>query len=379
MRGSRGTGAIVYLDHNATVPLRPEAKAAMVAALDACGNPSSIHRFGRGARRLVEDARERIAALVSVPPPSVIFTSGGSEANALALLGCGRRRLLASAVEHASVLAATPRCEQIPVDRDGIIDPDALARALAASTEPAMVSVMVANNETGVLQPLAEVIAAAKRAGALVHTDAVQAAGRLPLSFADLGVDYLSLSAHKLGGPPGVGALIVAEGAPLAPLLRGGGQERGRRAGTENVPGIAGFGAAAAGIDMREGLRLAGLRDALEAGVRRLCPEAVIFGGAVPRLPNTSCLTMPGVSSEHQVIAFDMLGIAVSSGAACSSGKVTASSVLSAMGVPADLARTAIRVSLGWTTCADDVDRFLDAWAAIRQRATAATAIASAA
>ncbi len=370
----------VDLDHNATTPICPAAAAAVVTAIGCGGNPSSVHRGGRAARRLVEDAREPVAALVGASPASVIFTSGGSEANALALLGCGRRRALVSAIEHPSVLAARD-AERIGVDRRGIIDVDALADRLAASAEPAIVSVMLANNETGVLQPVAEIAAVARRHGALVHCDAAQAGGRIAVDVTALGVDYLTLSAHKLGGPTGVGALIVAADAPLQARVRGGGQERGRRAGTENVPGIAGFGAAAAACaaGLFDGERLRGLRDELEAGVQRLSSGTEIFGRDAPRLPNTSCLTMPGVASERQVIAFDMRGIAVSAGAACSSGKVGASHVLAAMGVADTTAMTAIRVSLGWSTTADDIARFLTAWAEISSGRAAAAAMASAA
>ncbi len=370
----------VDLDHNATTPICPAAAAAVIAAMGCGGNPSSVHRAGRAARRLIEDSREKVAALVSASPSSVIFTSGGSEANALALLGCGRSRALVSAIEHASVLAVRA-AERIGVDRRGIVDVDALADRLAASTEPAIVSVMLANNETGVLQPVAEVVAVARQHGALVHCDAAQAVGRIAVDMTSLGVDYLTLSAHKLGGPLGAGALIVAPGAPLRANLGGGGQERGRRAGTENVPGIAGFGAAAAACaaGLFDGERLRGLRDELEVGVQRLSANTEIFGRDAPRLPNTSCLTMPGVTNERQVIAFDMRGIGVSAGAACSSGKVGPSHVLAAMGVADTCAMTAIRVSLGWTTTANDIARFLMAWAEISSGSAAAATMASAA
>lgn len=375
----------VYLDHNATAPLRAVALEAMQRVLArAAGNPSSVHRFGRAMRAVIEDARVQVAALAGAAPAGVVFTSGGTEANTLAILGSARRRILASAIEHPSVLKAADRIETVPVDADGVVDLEVLETMLAARSDPALVSVMFANNETGVLQPVAEVARIAHRHGAIVHCDAVQAAGRLPLDIQALGADLLTLSAHKLGGPPGVGAVLISGGAGPTAVLRGGAQERGLRAGTENVPGIAGFGAAAAAAaaavgDRGESRRLTALRDRLEAGVRRLCPAARILGGAVPRLPNTTCVTMPGVAGETQVIAFDLEGVAVSAGAACSSGKIGRSHVLAAMGVdPADAA-SAIRVSLGWTTGDGDVERFLAVWRQIDERAAAGRRMASAA
>jgi cysteine desulfurase len=361
-----------YLDYNATVPLRPAAAAAVAAALQVTGNPSSVHAFGRRARRLVEDARAQVAALVGARPEQVVFTGGGTEANNLALAGVGRRRRLVSAIEHDSVLNAAPGAEVLPVARDGVVVLDALAERLAGSAAPALVSVMLANNETGVVQPVAEVAALAHRHGALVHCDAVQAAGKVAVDLAALGVDLMSVSAHKLGGPQGAGALIVADGIELAPLLRGGGQERGRRAGTENLAAIAGFGAAAAALAAcrkSEAARVARLRDDLEARVQALVPGAKRFGAAAPRLGNTACIAMPGVASEIQVMGLDLAGVAVSAGAACSSGKVRPSHVLRAMGASEAEAATAIRVSLGWASVAEDVDRFVEAWGAVYARA----------
>lgn len=361
----------VYLDHNATAPLRPEAVAAMTAAFACAGNPSSVHGEGRAARKLVDDARRAVARLVGVAAEAVVFTSGGTEANDLALNGCGRLRVLVGATEHDSVLAAVPGREIVPVDGNGVIRRDALAEMLAADARPAIVSVMRANNETGTLQPVAEVAALAHRHGALVHCDAVQAAGRIPLDLAVLGVDYASLSAHKLGGPKGIGALIVLNGAPLAPRLRGGAQEGRRRAGTENVPAIAGFGAAAAVVESAlaaEIDRLAALRDRLETGIRAAANDAVIHAAAAERLPNTSCVAMPGVSGETQVMAFDLAGFAVSAGSACSSGKVTVSHVLAAMGMAEIPARNSIRISLGTTTVAADIDAFVAAWTSLHRR-----------
>ncbi len=366
----------VYLDYNATAPLRPEAAAALEAALRETGNPSSIHGFGRRARRRVEDAREAVAALVGGGPAGVIFTSGGSEANNLALTGLPAGRILVSEVEHDSVLRTAPEARRLPVDSQGRIDLDALGEALAeddGAAGPVLVSVMLANNETGVIQPVAEIAALARARGALVHCDAVQAAGRLEIDLEALGVAALSLSAHKLGGPQGAGALVLAEGISVAPLIRGGGQERRRRAGTENVPAIAGFGAAAAAVldAPKPDPELAGLRDGLEARLRALAPELVIFGAEAPRLANTSCFALPGLSAETQLLALDLAGIAVSSGAACSSGKVEPSHVLGAMGVGAETAASAIRVSLGWATTAADLERFIEAWDGLYRRRAA--------
>jgi cysteine desulfurase len=362
----------VYLDHNATTTVRPVARDAVARALALGGNPSSVHRFGRDARKIVEDARDAVAALVGAAPAGVIFTSGGSEANNLAIRGAGRKRVLASAVEHASVLKAAPTIETIAVDENGVVDIAALEHCLAAADAPALVSVMLANNETGVVQPVAAVAAVARRHGAIVHCDAVQAAGKMDVDLGRLGVDMISLSAHKIGGPAGAGALVLAGDAPLEAIVRGGGQERGRRAGTENVAGIAGF--AAAVNESAGGLadfqRLGRLRDRIETQVGRHAGVRV-FGAGASRLANTSCLTMPGVRAENQIIALDLAGIAVSAGSACSSGKIEASHVLAAMGVDADEAATAIRVSLGWDSTEQDVDRFLEAWAAIHADARA--------
>ncbi len=360
----------IYLDYNATAPLRPEVPRAIAEALAELGNPSSVHRFGQRARKRLEEARETLAALVRAEPGSIVFTGGGTEANNLALAGGGRERLLVSAIEHDSVLAAAPEAERIPVGPDGRVRLEALEAMLRADARPALVAVMLANNETGVVQPLAEVASLAHAHGALLHADAVQAAGKLALDFPALGADFMSLSAHKLGGPQGVGALLVRPGVRLAALHRGGGQERGLRAGTENVPGIAGFAAAAAAA--QQGLaayaRISSLRDRLEEGVAELSPATRFFGRGVPRLANTACFTMPGVASETQVIALDLAGIAVSAGSACSSGKVRPSHVLSAMGAAESEAASAIRVSLGWLTTAEEVERFIAAWGALHAR-----------
>ena len=362
----------IYLDWNATAPLRPQARSAALAALEAAGNPSSVHVEGRAARRLIEQAREEVAALTGAEPRNVVFTSGGTEANMLALMPrSGADRLLISAVEHPSVLAGgrfpAAAVERMPVTVDGQLDLDALERRLAAPDRPALVSLMLANNETGVVQPVSQAASLAHAAGALLHVDAVQAAGRISCDIKILGADLLTLSGHKIGAPKGVGALIRRDTAvPIAePLIKGGGQERGLRAGTENVSGIAGFGAAA--VAAREGLvaesaGMVGLRDRLEGRLKAASPDIVIFGAGAERLPNTTLFARPGIKAETAIIAFDLASVAVSSGAACSSGKVQPSHVLAAMGVPPPLARGAIRVSLGSTTTESDVDRFVEAW-----------------
>jgi cysteine desulfurase len=358
-----------YFDWNATAPLRPGARAAMLAALDASGNASSVHGEGRTARQRVEAARRRVAALVGgAKVNQVTFVSGATEANALALQPGIADRLFVSAVEHPSVLAggrfAQEQVEILPVDGNGIVDLDALAGALVMAERP-LVSVMLANNETGVIQPIAEIGAIVHAANGLLHVDAVQAAGRIPVDMRALGADLMSLSSHKIGGPQGAGALIVDSDQNLKPLIRGGGQERGLRAGTENVAAIAGFGAAAeaalAGLDAEAG-RMAALRERLEGGLRAATPDAIIFAHGVGRLPNTTLVAVPGVKAETALIAFDLNGFALSSGAACSSGKVAASHVLAAMGVEPALARGAIRISLGPTTTETEVESLLIAW-----------------
>jgi len=358
-----------YLDYNATAPLKPAVVEAMSAALAETGNASSVHRFGRLARRAIETARGQVAALVGASQHQVVFTAGGTEANNLALAQHRSMRVLASAIEHESVLGAAGDAVVIPVDRDGRVDLNALERLLGREGGPALVAVMLANNETGVIQPVADVARIAHGHGAFVHCDAVQAAGKIAIDFAALGVDTLALSAHKLGGPQGVGALVVADRVELQPMLRGGGQERGRRAGTENTAGIIGFGIAAelAARDIETISRLAGLRDEMEARLRRAAPESIVFGAAAPRLPNTSCIAMPGVAAETQVMALDLAGIAVSAGSACSSGKVKPSHVLAAMGA-GDLAGNAIRVSGGWRSAPEDFDRLVEGWTTLWAR-----------
>jgi len=374
--------ARVYLDWNATAPLRPQARALMAAAMDVVGNPSSVHSEGRAARRLVEEARERVAALVGARPNNVVFTSGGSEANVLALSPALQRdgeraprdRLLVSAIEHPSVCAGgrfpAGSVEEVPVTGHGIVDLGALERRLVALGQQGsrpLVSVMHANNETGIIQPIATAAELTHQVGGLLHVDAVQSAGKIPCDINVLGADSMTLSAHKMGGPKGAGALVLADGVHFTdPLLKGGGQERGNRAGTENVIGIVGFGAAAeaAGGSLDHDARqMAALRDCMEARLRQIAPDTVIFGTG-ERLPNTTLFAVAGLKAETALIALDLAGIAVSSGSACSSGKVAPSHVLAAMAVSPALAAGAIRVSLGATTTESDIEFFLKTWTA---------------
>ncbi len=366
-----------YLDYNATAPLRSEAREAMLAALSEVGNASSVHAEGRAARARIERARSAVAQLVGGEAKLTTFTSGGTEANNTVLTPDWRigseitdlDTLLIGATEHPSVLSgggfAVDETLTIPVDGEGIVDRDALAGMLARAGGRALVSVMLANNETGAIQPVAEVAAIAHDAGALVHCDAIQAAGRIPLDIKALGVDVLTLSAHKIGGPQGAGAIVRArEEVSFAPLLTGGGQERRTRAGTENVAAIAGFGAAAEAAlkDLGRSGRWSSWRDRLAEIVGA---SATVFSAGVPRLPQTLCLAVPGLSAETLVIALDLAGVAVSSGSACSSGKVAPSHVLAAMGVAPELAKCAIRLSLGWDSAETDLDSFASAWKAV--------------
>ncbi|MBH5397456.1 cysteine desulfurase [Bradyrhizobium sp. CNPSo 4010] len=365
----------VYLDWNATTPLRPEARAAMVAAFDLIGNPSSVHAEGREARRLVEEARATLAAAVGAQPRNVVFTSAGTEANALALSpglrgpsGGPVERLLVSAVEHTSVLSGgrfpADKIGLIQVTRSGVVDLDHL-KVLLKGGPPALVSIMAANNETGALQPVTEAAGIVHEAGGLLHVDAIQALGKMPFDINSVGADLATFSAHKIGGPKGMGALVMSEGiGGLEPVLRGGGQELNRRAGTENIAGIAGFGAAvkAALQALPEDVkRMASLRDCLENGLRDI-PGTTVFAKDVARLPNTVLFTAPGLRAETAVIGFDLEGVAVSSGSACSSGKVQPSHVLSAMGYDPAMAQGAVRLSLGWSTEPEDINRTLEAW-----------------
>ncbi|MEM7121818.1 MAG: cysteine desulfurase family protein [Pseudomonadota bacterium] len=355
----------VYLDYNATAPLRHEARDAVLASLEVTGNPSSVHGFGRAARSILETAREEVAALAGVAPRLVTFTSGGTEANQMALNGLAVERVLISAVEHPSVLKACDNPTIIPVDDAGRVDPDALDTLLAAGQGRALLSVMAANNETGVIQPLADIANVAHRHDAVLHVDTVQAAGKLDLDAID--ADLMTLSGHKLGGPAGAGALVRKRELQLRPLMRGGGQELGLRAGTEPLSAIAGFGAAARACLDDDVTSWRSRRDRLEANVMASTTSAAVVAGDVDRLANTSALAMPGVGAETLVMAFDLAGVAVSAGSACSSGKVGPSHVLTAMGRD-DIAANTVRISHGWATTDHDIDVFLAAWTDIARR-----------
>jgi cysteine desulfurase len=353
-----------YLDANATEPLRPEARDAMLAAMKVTGNPSSVHGAGRAARCILEDARESLAARYGARPADLVFTSGGTEADALAIhaLGAGRT-LIIGATEHDAVRSAAGAASVLPVGADGVVDLAALAAELDRKPQ-ALVCLMLANNETGTIQQIPEAAAVCHRRSALLHVDAVQAAGRIAVDLGRLGADSLAVSSHKLGGPPGAGALLLApEVSAIAPLIVGGGQERGRRGGTPPLPAIAGF--AAASAVAHDASSLAPLRDAIEQAAA--AQGAIICGRSALRLANTTCLALPGVRADAQVIALDLDGFAVSAGAACSSGKVAASHVLEAMGLGA-LAGQAIRVSLPWNTAADHVGAFAAAYARMADR-----------
>jgi cysteine desulfurase len=361
-----------YLDYNASAPLRAQARLAMLAALDAVGNASSVHWEGRRARALVEDAREQLAAFINARPSEVVFTSGATEANNW-VLRASWDTIFVAGIEHESVLACVresrARIIDVPVDRDGVVRCEMFAEQFARNHDVgrALAVLQLANNETGVVQPVAKTAACAEVHGIVLHSDAVQAIGRVTVNFAELGVDYLAISAHKFGGPKGIGALIIRDGAQLAPFIAGGGQERRRRAGTENVAAIAGFAAAAgaAAQDLAEAQRVAALRDAVEDQVRAIVPSAVIIGEEVERLANTSCIAVPGQLAETLVIKLDLGGVAVSAGSACSSGKVGTSHVLTAMGIAPEVARSAIRISLGPATTHSDIAAFLAVWKAI--------------
>jgi cysteine desulfurase len=357
-----------YLDHNATSPIRPSVKAAMLNAMDVHGNPSSIHGEGRKARKLMDDARDALAFKLGCLPQMMTFTSSGTEANNMALRGVGAEVILVSAIEHPSVLAAAKASgkivEQISVDEFGRVQLDALQTLLGRPNT--LVSVMIANNETGVVQPIADVIDIAHKAGALVHVDAVQAFGKRQVNFGLLGCDMITVAAHKVGGPVGIGALIVRDGLVIEPLLAGGGQELRRRAGTENIPAIAGFAALAGEAN----LDTSALTDQLESALS----DAVIFSAGVERLCNTTCFAIQDMSAETLLMNLDLEGFAVSSGSACSSGKVGKSHVLDAMGVAPELARGAVRISSGWNTTEQDISRFIAALNKLKARRQARAA-----
>lgn len=356
----------VYLDYNASTPVKPDVAALVSTLISSPGNASSLHFFGREARRHIEKAREQVAALADTHPNYVTFTSGATEANNAVLKHFSGRRILVSAIEHPSVLESAPAAEKIPVTKDGLIDQDAFALLLDKDEAPVLISLMLVNNETGVIQPVSDLVQQARRKHPHVffHTDAVQAAGKIPVSLSGLGVDYLSLSAHKMGGPQGVGALLCAPGAEPVPFLDGGGQEKRQRAGTENVAGIAGFGLACelALKDMAAATQWALWRDQLEARLKAAAPEAVIFGDKVHRVANTSNIGLPGIAANTQLMNLDLEGIAVSSGSACSSGTVKPSHVLEAMQAGGALTSHALRISMGWQTQQEDINHLAEAW-----------------
>jgi len=368
-----------YLDYNATAPVRAEVAGVVADVLANVGNASSVHTEGQAARGRIEAARSQVAQLVGAAPKDIIFTSGGTEAINLAIQGLAKigtvSRILVSGVEHPCVLAAANATglpvEIVAVTTDGAVELAALEANLAKpDAGPALVCVMLANNETGCVQPVAQAAKIAHGHESFILVDAVQAAGKINVDFAALGADMMALSAHKIGGVIGTGGLVVRDGLELAPLITGGGQEQGRRGGTENIAGIAGFGTAAdaAYSDLSKMAELGVLRDRLEEELAIISPDHVIFAKAVERLPNTSCFAHAGIAAETSLIALDLDGIAVSSGSACSSGKVSISPVLTAMGVEQELARGALRVSLGHGSTKQDVDRFITAWKKILAR-----------
>lgn len=364
------SGPRIYADYNATAPLRPEAKAAMASALDLTGNPSSVHAEGRRARALVEGARETVAAAIGACRDDIAFTSGGTEAVSLALRGAQKAApgtVIASAIEHDAVTTIAGDVSAWPVTPDGMVDLDWLrsevARIQSAGQRP-LISLMLVNNETGVIQPVAQAAEIVHAAGGLIHCDAIQALGKIEVSIIELEVDYLSLSAHKVGGPQGVGATYARPGAPFASVQTGGGQEFGRRAGTENVAGVAGFAAAVdaslAGLKSYQGL--AEHRDRMEARLKAAAPTLQVHGQLAPRVAGVSCFGVEGLPSETQIMGLDLAGFAVSAGSACSSGKVKPSRVLTAMGLSDTAARSAIRASFGWASAAQDFDALAEAW-----------------
>lgn len=358
----------VYLDYNATAPIRPEVKEIMLAAMDSPANASSVHSFGRSAKKQLEDARGVIAGAVGCFPNEVVFTASGTEANNLALRNFPERPLMVSAIEHPSALKVRPEVKMVPVNGDGFINISWLIDNLKLIHKP-LVSVMLANNETGVIQPIRQIAEAVHVIGGLVHCDAVQAFGKIPVDIGVLGVDMLTLSAHKFGGPVGAAALIVRQDVPIQRQLIGGGQELGRRAGTENIPAIAGLAKAAELAvkdrwqrDIRESL------DGMEEVILAAVPDAKVLGKSAPRLPNTSSLLMPGVSAETQLMHFDLEGFAVSAGSACSSGRIETSHVVRAMGYTEEEAACVIRVSAGWDTKPEDIMTFSGSWLKLAER-----------
>ncbi len=361
----------VYLDYNATAPVRPEVIDFVASSMALVGNPSSVHGAGRKARNLVEKAREQVAALVGARARDVIFTSGGTEANNQALGFMSGHKHFVSSIEHDSLLKSSAETQLLSVDGNGVIDLKQMESCLKDS-QPAFVSVMAANNETGIVQPIKSIADLVHEHSGFLHCDAVQAAGKMPFDKQTLGIDLLSLSSHKLGGPQGVGALILGPGIDCPSFLTGGGQERSRRSGTENVAGIAGFGLATeiAKTSLDEFQQLRTLQNKLETGLKQLSNSVTVFSENVERTVNTTCFSWPELSADKLLIQFDLASIAVSSGSACSSGKVKSSHVLKAMGVDDCLAGSAIRVSLGWNTRPEEIDYFLQVFEKIVKRHT---------
>lgn len=365
---------MIYLDHNATTPIKPDVIAEMTRVMEIGGNPSSVHGKGRAAKSILENARQTIAEQINCRPQKIIFTGGGTEANNIALKAAGFDHLILSVTEHDSISGIeknfTGTIDWLPVDQNGLIPPDILENAVRQAPEKTLVSIMLANNETGVVQDITALSAIAHKGGAIFHTDAIQAFGKIPVDFRALGVDMMSLSAHKMGGPQGVGALVALEKINMPSLTTGGGQESGRRAGTENLAGIAGFAKAAELLpdNLNHMPRIKELRDHIELSIKKHAPEAIFYGAGTDRLPNTSTILMPGVSSETQVMAFDLAGICVSAGSACSSGKVKPSHVVTAMGANTEQALSTLRVSLGWNSSAQDVEAFIAAWIKLYDR-----------
>ncbi len=361
---------LTYLDYNATAPARHEVIDIMVKVMREAGNASASHMAGRHARKYVENAREQVATLIDSSPKNITFNSGATEANNTVLSAFKGKRVLVSAIEHPSILKNAPHSELISVTSDGIIDLSILETLINTKEPPALICVMLVNNKTGVIQPLKNIVRLAKTVGAFVLCDAAQGAGRIALNFEDLEVDFMSLSSHKIAGPHGVGALVIRKGLELPPLLVGGGQENELRAGTLNVAGIAGFGLAAqkAKGELERYQRLSLLRDKMETNIQGQAPEAIIYGQKAPRVPNTSYIGLPGLPADEQLMALDMAKIAVSAGSSCTSGTVQPSHVLQAMGASDEEARCAIRISMGWCTQEDDIDRFLEIWSKIYTR-----------
>jgi cysteine desulfurase len=365
----------IYLDHNATTPVDPEVADRIAQALrDEFGNPSSVHHYGQRAKATIDEARSAVAALIGAEPTEVVFTSGGTEGDNFAIRGAaealeaaGRHHLIASAIEHEAVLNTVKalsrrgwRMTLLPVDQTGIVSEDSLRSAITDDT--AVVSIMHANNEIGTIQPIAALARIAHERGALVHTDAVQSAGKLPVDVKTLGIDLLSISGHKFYGPKGVGALWIRRGVRLVPIQTGGKHERGRRAGTENVSGIVGLGVAAERARAKmsaEGERLTQLRDRLEDGILRSVPGTVVNGSRSPRVPNTTNISFDRIEAESLLIALDLEGIAVSTGSACSSGTLEPSHVLKAMGLPTHRTQNSIRFSLGAANTDAEIDRVI--------------------